>query len=94
MLLHERILNLSKEKGEIVGSFRRNENSSGDIDVMLNMDLKEFQNFTSTLVEKEYIIYILANGPKKMLAICRLNETSKYRRIDLIKNSPIDVSNT
>ena len=88
MLLHERILNLSKEKGEIVGSFRRNENSSGDIDVMLNMDLKEFQNFTSTLVEKEYIIYILANGPKKMLAICRLNETSKYRRIDLIKNSP------
>ena len=88
MLLHERILNLSKEKGEIVGSFRRNENSSGDIDVMLNMDLKEFQNFTSTLVEKEYIIYILANGPKKMLAICRLNGSSKYRRIDLIRNSP------
>ena len=88
MLLHERILNLSKEKGEIVGSFRRNEDSSGDIDVMLNMDLKEFQNFTSTLVEKEYIIYILANGPKKMLAICRLNESSKYRRIDLIRNSP------
>jgi DNA polymerase (family 10) len=87
MLLHEKILNLSKEKGEIVGSFRRNENSSGDIDVMLNMDLKEFKNFTSTLIEKEYIIYILANGPKKMLAICRLNESSKYRRIDLIRNS-------
>ena len=88
MIQHQRILNLSKEKGEIVGSFRRKEDSSGDIDVMLNMDLKEFQNFTSTLVEKEYIIYILANGPKKMLAICRVNDSSKYRRIDLIRNSP------
>ena len=88
MLLHQKMINLPKEKGEIVGSFRRNESSSGDIDIMLNMDLKEFDNFTTTLVEKEYIIYILANGPKKMLAICRLNESSKYRRIDLIRNSP------
>lgn len=88
MLLHQKMINLSKEKGEIVGSFRRNESSSGDIDIMLNMDLKEFENFISTLVEKEYIRFILAHGPKKILAVCKLNETSKYRRIDLIRNSP------
>ena len=88
MLLHQKTINLSKEKGEIVGSFRRNESSSGDIDIMLNMDLKEFENFTSTLVSTNYIRFILANGPKKMLAICKLNESSKYRRIDLIRNSP------
>ena len=46
MLEHKKILNLTIKKGEIVGSFRRKEKSSGDIDVMLNMDSDEFENFT------------------------------------------------
>jgi DNA polymerase/3'-5' exonuclease PolX len=88
MLKHQKILNLSKDKGEIVGSFRRKEESSGDIDIMLNMNSKEFEEFTSSLIKKNYIRYVLAKGDKKMLAICKLNEDSKYRRIDLIRNSP------
>ena len=88
MLKHQKILNLSKDKGEIVGSFRRKEESSGDIDIMLNMNSKEFEDFTNSLIKKNYIRYVLAKGDKKMLAICKINDASKYRRIDLIRNSP------
>lgn len=86
MLKHQRILNLSKDKGEIVGSFRRKEETSGDIDVMLNMNSVEFKKFTESLVKSGYIKYILAEGDKKMLAICKLND-GVHRRIDLIRNT-------
>ena len=39
MLEHKKLLNIKNNKGEIVGSFRRKEKSSGDIDVMLNMTI-------------------------------------------------------
>ena len=87
MLLHQKILKLDKEIGEIVGSFRRKEKSSGDIDVMLNMDAEEFQDYIKNLLKIEYIKYILAKGDKKVLAVCQL-EGKKFRRIDLIRNSP------
>lgn len=88
MLKHQKFLNISKDKGEIVGSFRRGEETSGDIDIMLNMNSKEFEDFTTSLIKKNYIKYVLAKGDKKMLAICKITEDSKYRRIDLIRNSP------
>jgi DNA polymerase/3'-5' exonuclease PolX len=88
MLKHQKFLDISKDKGEIVGSFRRGEDSSGDIDIMLNMDSEEFKQFTNELIKKNYIRYVLAKGEKKMLAICKINEDGKYRRIDLIRNSP------
>lgn len=87
MLEHQKILNLKPKKGEIVGSFRRLEKSSGDIDVMLNMDSVEFENFTKKLIDTGYIKFVLAKGDKKMLAICQLIG-KEYRRIDLIRNSP------
>ncbi len=89
MLLHQKILKLDKNKkdlGEIVGSFRRKEESSGDIDVMLNMNAEEFQDYIKNLMKIEYIKYILAKGDKKVLAVCQL-EGKKFRRIDLIRNS-------
>lgn len=86
MIKHQKILNLTKDKGEIVGSFRRKEETSGDIDVMLNMNSTEFKKFTESLVKSGYIKYILAEGDKKMLAICKLND-GVYRRIDLIRNT-------
>jgi DNA polymerase/3'-5' exonuclease PolX len=55
---------------------------------MLNMDSEEFKQFTNELIKKNYIRYVLAKGEKKMLAICKINEDGKYRRIDLIRNSP------
>jgi DNA polymerase/3'-5' exonuclease PolX len=88
MIKHSEILNLDKDQGEIVGSFRRNEKSSGDIDVMLNMNIKEFNEFTDRLIKNKYITHILAKGDKKILAICRINKNYKYRRLDLIRNTP------
>lgn len=83
MLKHQKII----KKGEIVGSFRRKESSSGDIDVMLCMGINEFNEFIDELIDKKYIDYVLARGDKKMLAICSLNTSSKHRRIDLIRNT-------
>ena len=88
MLLHKKVLNLKKNEGQIVGSFRRGLPDSGDIDVMLNMSVKEFNNYISYLISKGYITHILAQGDKKILGVCRLNEDSMYRRIDLIRNTP------
>jgi len=83
MLKHQKII----KKGEIVGSFRRKEPSSGDIDVMLCMGINEFNEFIDNLIDKNYIKYVLARGDKKMLGICSLNTSSKHRRIDLIRNT-------
>ena len=83
MLQHKKII----KKGEIVGSFRRKEESSGDIDVMINMTSEEFEIYVDSLIKKKYIKYILAKGDKKMLGICSL-EGGKLRRLDLIRNSP------
>ena len=83
MLKHQKII----KKGEIVGSFRRKESTSGDIDVMLCMDTDEFNKFINVLIKQNYIKYVLARGDKKMLGICSLNDSSKHRRIDLIRNT-------
>ena len=83
MLKHQKII----KKGEIVGSFRRKESTSGDIDVMLCMDTDEFNKFIDVLIKQNYIKYVLARGDKKMLGICSLNDSSKHRRIDLIRNT-------
>ena len=88
MIKHSKLLNLHKDKGEIVGSFRRNEKNSGDIDVMLNMNITEFKDFADELIKNKYITHILAKGDKKILAICRINKNYKYRRLDLIRNTP------
>ena len=83
ILKHQKII----KKGEIVGSFRRKESSSGDIDVMLCMDNDEFNKFIDELIHRNYIKYVLARGDKKMLGICSLTDSSKHRRIDLIRNT-------
>jgi DNA polymerase/3'-5' exonuclease PolX len=83
ILKHQKII----KKGEIVGSFRRKEPSSGDIDVMLCMGIDEFNEFIDVLIKQNYIKYVLARGDKKMLGICSLNDSSKHRRIDLIRNT-------
>jgi DNA polymerase (family 10) len=87
MVKHQKLLNISNNKGEIVGSFRRKSESSGDIDVMLNMSIVEFKEYIEYLKSINYLKFILAKGDKKMLGICQL-KNGKYRRLDLIRNSP------
>lgn len=76
---------------ELVGSFRRNAESSGDIDVLIRvpknipskMVCQYFYDYVQHLIDKKYIIEILALGEHKCMAICRIGG-GKARRLDLL----------
>lgn len=81
-------------KYEIVGSYRRGVESSGDIDVILtltensNENLNEIINkIVELLKEKEYIVDDLALGSHKYMGVCRLTKRSTPRRLDIIASS-------
>lgn len=99
MEIHDELIqdNLPKQLvAEIVGSYRRGLESSGDIDVLVTsksytygaMDelnakqIAEFHNYIGKLQEIGYITDILSLGKNKCLAVC--NVDSKFRRIDLL----------
>jgi len=84
---HQRILigSLpSGTEGQIVGSFRRGAESSGDIDILVRgEDVRAFEDYVDALVLSGYITDILAQGEKKCLAVCRL-PGGKARRLDIL----------
>ena len=77
---------------EIVGSFRRGLQTSGDIDVLIRvpkgMDSKEVKRHLAQIVENlkkaGYIEEVLAIGEHKCMAICRRDDSSVARRLDLL----------
>ena len=84
-----------QEKGnkfEIVGSYRRGKDFSGDIDVIItNEDDKKqvFDKFIDALKEKGILEYTFSKGPTKSLTMCRLTPESKIaRRVDFLYTSP------
>jgi DNA polymerase/3'-5' exonuclease PolX len=95
MLLHEQRLTASCPYPiEVVGSYRRGAASSGDIDALIRLPegtstsvgpkkaALHFEAYVESL--KPYIIEILAQGPKKCMAICKIGPGSKARRLDLL----------
>lgn len=91
MQSHERFLkaNISKSiQSDIVGSYRRNLESSGDIDLLIQSnDSKDLDDLVSKLIEKNYLTNILAYGKHKLMGICKLPKTP-YRRIDILLTPP------
>lgn len=98
MLQHEGVLLKALPsflKGQLVGSFRRNSETSGDIDVIIrypnNMSHKTaqaaFDKYILNLTKDGYIKEILAHGEKKCMAICALSKSGKARRLDLLLTS-------
>lgn len=77
---------------EIVGSYRRQAPTSGDIDVLLRMPRgmlpaqakQQLAQIVQHLTEVHYIVEVLALGEHKCMAICRRDETSIPRRLDLL----------
>jgi DNA polymerase/3'-5' exonuclease PolX len=75
----------------VVGSYRRGAADSGDIDVLISMPsslkasviAEHFSEYVGRLVEMGYIEAVLAQGPTKCLAVCRLPD-GKARRLDLL----------
>jgi DNA polymerase beta len=76
----------------IVGSYRREAVSSGDIDVLIGIpeDMTEkdaedkFKQIIQKFEDEKYITDILAKGPKKCLAVARISANDKSRRLDLL----------
>ena len=92
---HERVLRELRPKAwkkyqmDLVGSFRREAATSGDIDVLIRIpkDTKhakeELAEYVRALQESNYVEEVLAIGEHKCMAICRL-PNQKARRLDLL----------
>lgn len=76
---------------EIVGSYRRGSEDSGDIDVLIkwpkDKDIEKgyevLDKIMNEMIDKKYLLETLAKGNKKMMGICKL-EDGKARRLDIL----------
>jgi len=80
----------TNEKMEIVGSYRRGAESSGDIDVIItSSNPKVFTKFIDYLIEQKIILHVLSRGPTKCLVITKIHfGLNKARRVDFLYTSP------
>lgn len=73
---------------EIVGSYRRGAQSSGDIDVIITSNSANvFINFIDTLVKQKFILEILSRGPTKCLVMAKIPSSHVVRRVDFLYTS-------
>ena len=76
-------------KYEIVGSYRRGAQQSGDIDVIItSSQSSSYKRFVDTLIEQHIILEILSRGSHKCLVIAKLLTKTVARRVDFLYASP------
>ena len=103
MYEHERIVinSFSKVNSKfivsIVGSFRRNAATSGDIDALVTLpesmtDQAEnlFKEAIKSMTDAGYITHTLALGAKKCMGISRVDARGRARRLDLLLTTPAE----
>ena len=74
---------------EIVGSYRRGAEESGDIDVIITADSpKVFIDFITNLINQKIIIEVLSRGPTKCLVIAKIPSSDSARRVDFLYSNP------
>jgi NAD-dependent DNA ligase len=79
----------SESNMEIVGSYRRGAQSSGDIDVIItSKSPKVFVDFIDELIKENIILEVLSRGPTKCLVIAKLPSSNVARRVDFLYTSP------
>jgi DNA ligase (NAD+) len=75
-------------KFEIVGSYRRGAENSGDIDVIItSKDPVVFKKFVDILISKKIIQEVLSRGSTKCLVIAKLPNVASSRRVDFLYTS-------
>jgi DNA ligase (NAD+) len=75
---------------EIVGSYRRGKQQSGDIDIIItnkHNNKKAFEDFLDVLIEDKIITHILSRGRTKSLTLAQL-PGKPARRVDLMYTPP------
>ena len=83
------IKDIPDSKMEIVGSYRRGADSSGDIDVIItSSNTATFKKFIDDLISKGIIKEVLSRGETKCLVITKLPHVSTSRRVDFLYTSP------
>jgi len=93
----EQNFNAIKKDGEefmIVGSYRREKEISGDIDIIITSKQNNnsiFNDFIDRLINKKIVVDVLSRGNKKSLAISRI-KSSIPRRIDFLYAPPEEYS--
>ena len=76
---------------EIVGSYRRGTQTSGDIDVIITSKNRQiYEHFVDELIKQNIIVHVLSRGHEKTLVIAKLNDapTTLGRRIDFLYTPP------
>ena len=76
-------------KYEIVGSYRRGLQTSGDIDVIITSEnAVNFDIFLDKLIQEKVIVEVLSRGKSKCLVVAKIPSSDKYRRVDFLYTSP------
>ena len=74
---------------EIVGSYRRGAESSGDIDVIITSSSHSvFVKFIDELIKEKIILEVLSRGSSKCLVIAKIPSSPTSRRIDFLYATP------
>jgi DNA polymerase/3'-5' exonuclease PolX len=86
---HKQTTTIGTGKMEIVGSYRRGAESSGDIDVIItSTNPSIFKNFVDDLIKIKVIQEVLSRGPTKCLVIAKIPGHTISRRVDFLYTSP------
>ena len=70
----------------ICGSFRRNKDSSGDIDILIKQtkNTSKLKNIINTLTKDKFLVsHLTTNVSTKYMGICHIPNFSQYMRIDI-----------
>ena len=79
----------TQSKFEIVGSYRRGAESSGDIDIIITSNNPTvFTKFLVGLIKTNIIQEVLSGGSTKYLVIARLPNHATSRRVDFLYTTP------
>ena len=90
-LVFEKVsVSMPDAKFEIVGSYRRGSETSGDIDIIITgANGSVYKSFISELLNMGIILEVLSSGPSKTLVITRLPGNSRIaRRVDFLYAKP------
>jgi len=74
---------------EIVGSYRRGAENSGDIDIIITAsNEKPFIQMIDELIKQKIIVAVLSRGPSKCLVMAKIPSSNYVRRVDFLYTTP------